>query len=42
MEMLHPTVPTVALRRRTGRSIAQQFDSRELVESLIQINPRRA
>jgi hypothetical protein len=26
----------------TPRSIVQQFDSRELVESLIQINPRRA
>ena len=40
VEMVHLTVSMVAFAR--ARFDRYRFDSRELVESLIQINPRRA
>ena len=41
VEMAHLTVSMVAFPRARG-SIVHPFDSQELVESLIQINPPRA
>ena len=41
MEMAHLTV-SMGTHPPAHRSIVHQFDFREFVESLIQINPRRA